>query len=409
MRTRSVDLAHEISSNVSRRVRTMVGVAAGLLLASCGGANQTTAAPDARLTAVVDDLVERALDPAAPGRGLTDYPTDTPADIPKAYAMIVKAWVLDAGRTPALSALAQTSESWLLMHNDEDGDWIKGWGLPFAWDAFGDGTPNPANTGYAITTAIVIDALLDSVSTLSDPQRAEVLELAWLAISPYLNPAVATPGGLAPYSLTPQDGSWDVFNTAAYLAGMAQRLSRAEIVADRVARLRSFADTMMQGLLDRRIVAPDGAWYWPYLLAGSAVNDLPHAAYIIYSIETYSREGGLLADRFPREPIWGHLREFIVPDAGFVRAYPRFVDTPAVARSYDVGFALATLCQFDTSLPDVRESLTAVLSSYRLDNGHYAKHPVRGPAAVSAPVLIVTEYETYFLFAATACLAADRR
>lgn len=366
-------------------------------------------APDVRLTTVVNDLANGALDPAAPGRGLTDYPVDIEYDIPKAYAMIVKAAELDAGRTLTLSALSRTSESWLVAHDDEDGDGVKGWGLPFEWDAFGDGTPNAANTEYAITTAIVIDALLDRADTMTGPQRVATLDLAWQAISSYLDPTVATPGGMAPYSLTPQDRGWDVFNTAAYLAAMAQRLSRMENDVDRVTRLELFADTAMQVFLDRRLVTREGAWYWPYLLPGSSVNDLPHAAYIIYGIETYVREGGRLADSFPRDRIWSHLKDFVPSDVGYMRAYPYFVETSAIARAYDVGFALATLCLFGDPLPNVREQLTAVLSNYRVDSGHYAKLPVRGPKVLTDPPLIVTEYETYFLFAASACLAAQRQ
>jgi Ca2+-binding RTX toxin-like protein len=361
-------------------------------------------AVDVRLTAVLDDIVELALDPVAPGRGPTDYPTEAPADIPKAYAMIVKAAALDGGHTAALQALAQTSDDWLREHDDEDGDGVKGWGLPFAWDAFGDGTPNPENTEYAITTAIVIDALLDRANTLSGPERAETLELAWQAISPYLDPALATPGGLAPYSLTPQDGAWDVFNTAAYLAAMAQRLSSAEIASERIAQLQAFADGTMQVLLDTHLVTADGAWYWPYLTPGSTVNDLPHAAYIVYSIETYAHEGGTLANQFQREAIWSHFRDFVDTD-GYIRSYPDFVASDGPARSYDVGFALATVSLFgDSAQDDVREQLIEVLSTYRLDNGHYAKYPVTGPAAVADP-MVVTEYETYFLFGAAAGLA----
>jgi Ca2+-binding RTX toxin-like protein len=362
---------------------------------------------DVRLTAVVDDVVELALDPVAPGRGPTDYPTEAPADIPKAYAMIVKAAALDGGHTAALQALAQTSDEWLRAHDDEDGDGVTGWGLPFAWDAFGDGTPNPDNTEYAITTAIVIDALLDRANTLSGPERAETLELAWQAISPYLDPALATPGGLAPYSLTPQDGGWDVFNTAAYLAAMAQRLSSADIASERITQLQAFADNAMQVLLDTHLVAPDGAWYWPYLTPGSTVNDLPHASYIIYSIESYAHEGGVLANEFQREAIWRHLGDFVDMDGGYIRSYPDFVDSDGPARSYDVGFALATVSLFgDSAQDDIREQLIEVLSTYRLPDGHYAKYPVTGPAATTDP-LVVTEYETYFLFGATAGLADE--
>src|SRR5690349_4558433 len=132
---------------------------------------------DPRLEAVVADVVSRALDPAAPGFGPTDYPGESPSDIPKAYAMVIKAAALDNGRTAGLEALAATSLDWLLAHADEDGDAVKGWGLPFAWDAFGDGTPNPPNTEYAITSAIVIDALLDRANVLDGAQRASILRL----------------------------------------------------------------------------------------------------------------------------------------------------------------------------------------------------------------------------------------
>ena len=99
-----------------------------------------------------------------PGRGQADYPGNPVADIPKSYAMVLAAELnrLRAGALPEGDrALIRTAGQWLLDHCDEDGDGIVGWGLPFAWDAYGDGTTNPADTEYTITTGIVVNALLD--------------------------------------------------------------------------------------------------------------------------------------------------------------------------------------------------------------------------------------------------------
>lgn len=50
----------------------------------------------------------------------------------------------------------------LVAHKDDNNDGQVGWGLPYAWDAFGDGTVNPARQVYAYQTGLVGKALVDA-------------------------------------------------------------------------------------------------------------------------------------------------------------------------------------------------------------------------------------------------------
>lgn len=380
-----------------------------IAIAGCGGGGSapSTPPPDPQLVAVIADLVHGALDPSFPGRGTVDYPYSEPADIPKAYAMVVRAGSTSAGTDASLGALGSTSLDWLLSHADEDHDGIPGWGLPFPWDAFGDGSPNEANATYAISTAIVIDALIDRAGQATGERRASLIDLALQAILPYLADSAASPGGVAPYSLSTQDRPYTVFNTAAYIAAMAQRLSNQGVPPARAEELRSFADRTMQLLLESRLLAPSGAWYWPYMASSTSLNDLPHASYIAYAIQTYARHGGRWASSFPLAIIRLHLRDFVLGASGEVRAYPAFSGIESPARSYDIGFALVALCSSDDhDIADVRSALTHAIPRYRTNDGHYAKLPLTA-AGPSPPV--INEYETYLLYAAASCLDADAR
>ncbi len=161
----------------------------------------------------------------------------------------------------------------------------------------------------------------------------------------------------------------------------------------------------MQMFVAHHLVGPEGAWYWPYMLSSSAANDLPHASYIAYSIETYARYGGRMAPLLPLPQIRQHLRDFVVGDSGEIRAYPIFTGILSPARSYDIGFALVTVCAAAEPMDDVRRALTAAVARYRTLDGHYAKIPIRPGEAPP----VINEYETYLLYGAASCLDADSR
>src|SRR5690606_28257631 len=114
---------------------------------------------------------------------------------------------------------------WLLQHGDENQNGIIGWGVPVAWDAYGDGSINPKDTEYTISTAIAVDALLSWLDFSDADLRAKILDVIERSLEPYLNSSMRTPAGLLPYSLMVSDRRYDTFNPAAYLAGQMQRFS----------------------------------------------------------------------------------------------------------------------------------------------------------------------------------------
>src|SRR5262245_40059249 len=75
------------------------------------------------------------------GYGATDYPGNLEEHIPKAYAAVLMAEVNRARMTGGvLSPQGIAAGKWLLDNADLNGDGVVGWGIPIAWDAYGDGT-----------------------------------------------------------------------------------------------------------------------------------------------------------------------------------------------------------------------------------------------------------------------------
>jgi hypothetical protein len=348
----------------------------------------------------------KRIKPNLPGRGVTDYPGNTEEDIPKSYAMVLLA-ELDRRSLPVESEwpdLGIAAGFWLLKNSDANNNGLKGWGVPVAWDAYGDGSVNEASTEYTISTALVIHALLDWMQRDPGSPRSEILKTVEAAIEPYLKSSVRSPGGLFPYSLREVDYGYDTFNPAAYLAGQVQRFSC--IVSDDKQRkkMRDAADLTMAALLkERRISKDTGAWFWNYSVQEDSPNDLPHASYIAEGISTYCRNGGRLTEEFKLPLIFEHLNEFIPEDHSKpVRGWPRFwqsVDRPA--RSYDVGMAIYVSGN-NPRLRLFREQLVNSVGQFRKD-GMYLRYPV-GTKGLGE--LCVQEYESY-LYAGLARYLVD--
>jgi hypothetical protein len=344
-------------------------------------------------------------DPAFPGRGITDYPGHTVDDVPKGYAKILKAELL-ASRSSQddghrrVSDLAAACARFLLGHSDERKDGFPGWGVPIAWDPYGDGSINPAHTKYTISSAIVIDALLDWIETDPEAPRGEVIALVHGSILPYLQENVLSPSGLLPYSLEAVDRPYDTFNPAALMAGVMQRFSAIEPDAVTRARMREVADKTVAAHIAHRKVAGQ-AWYWDYSVSEKVPNDLAHAGYIMEGLRLYAEHGGALAGQLDLAAIERHLSDFVDPSSGRLMAWPLFrksANTPA--RSYDLGLGLYLVCRHgDRAL---RAAYAAAVPQYRTADGAYLKYPPRA----GQPDLAVREYEAYVLLGLTQCLRA---
>ncbi len=375
------------------------------------GCKQPAAVPDLRALATrAASDIHAALPPERPGYGTTDYPGHAEGDVPKSYAMVLLAELDRRGRGWRASEanLARVAGNWLLDHADSNGDGVIGWGLPVAWDAYDDGSTNPAHTEYTITTAIVIDALLSWAERDAAAPRERIRAVVQAAVQPYLDGRNASPAGMAPYSLAAADRRYDTFNPAAYLAGQIQRASLGLDDARERARYLAAADATMQALLQHRQLAPgSGHWYWNYSVQQALPNDLPHAGYMIAGVRAYLEHGGRLADRFDWYAVLHHLEDFR-GDAGEVRAFPNFHrQLKLAARSYDLGFALHLACTETRTAPLVRWLLAAV-EGYRTPQARYLKYP-RGSASApgAAPPLVVNEYEAYLYRGLTACSLAS--
>lgn len=389
-----------------------------LLAALTGlGCAPRAAAPDLRALATpAASEIHAALSAARPGFGTTDYPGHAEGDVPKAYAMVLLAEVERLGTRwrDNEANLARTAGQWLLAHADENGDGVVGWGLPVAWDAYEDGTTNPAHTEYTITTAIVIDALLTWAEVDVQAPRERILPAVHRAIAPYLDERSASPSGMAPYSLAPADRRYDTFNPAAYLAGQIQRASLT--VGDAATRERylATADRTMRALLAHRQLAPQtGHWYWSYSIQQPRLpNDLPHAGYVINGIRAYSEHGGRLAERFDWYAVLGHLADFHGEGSqggDAVRAFPAFHKGPRLAaRSYDVGIALHLACT-ETRTAALVPWLVQAAQAYRTPGARYLKYPVGLDPAKGTRPLIVNEYEAYLYRGLTSCALTPGR
>ena len=251
--------------------------------------------------------------------------------------------LLNLADVPAPGPVAGT---WLLDHADENRDGVPGWGLPVAWDAYGDGSINPTNTEYAISTGIAIQALIDWIGASETAPRARILGLVGQALRPYLDRSTWSPSGMLPYSLRESDRRYDTFNSAAFLAGQMQRFSNITDDALLASRLRKTADATMQALLANKQVSPDGsAWYWNYSIQEPVPNDLAHAGFIIDGVTAYMASGGQLSGLFERPKVVANLLQFNDSSAVGVRAWPRFkADASSPARLVDLGVALRLTC-----------------------------------------------------------------
>ncbi|MBV6450550.1 MAG: hypothetical protein MHPDNHAH_01274 [Anaerolineales bacterium] len=334
-----------------------------------------------------------------PGRGVLDYPGNVSADYAKSYAMFLSAELLRAQNEPyfQLSDGAKNAGYWLLDHADVDQDGVIGWGLPVAWDAYGDGTVNPPDTIYTITTAIAINSLLDWLEMDPNAPADWIVSTVDAAFQPFLEPGRITPNGLLVYSLSSYDQQYDTYNPAAYMAGQMQRFSG--ITSDDVQRrrLRSVADRVMSALLKDKRTDPDGGWYWLYSVNESSPNDAAHALYIVDGIYQYLLHDGTLAKEFVWIDVVRHIDLFYSPKDQTWLRFPQI--SPASSKEPPRLYEVGMLLHFMGRMGNQAEGLSLfrfALAAYRLPDGTYAKFPVATYGADKPQV--INEYMSYLLY-----------
>jgi hypothetical protein len=337
-----------------------------------------------------------------PGLGMTDYPGPQPAHIPKAYAVLLMAELNRANYTQVrLSTRGRFAGEWLLDNADLNRNGIAGWGVPAAWDAYGDGTVNPENTEYTISTAIVVKALMDWEGTDPQAPRDRIRATVAAALTPYLDPEMRSPAGLFPYSLHTNDRKFDTFNPAAYLAGQMQRWSRMAPIGPIRQRAIEAADSTVKALLAHKQVDATDGWYWHYSIQERVPNDLAHAGYIIEGLREYAAAGGRLAAGIDVGAIHRHLNSFLDPMSGAIRGWPIFrSDVKDSARLYDIGMGLYLAATAQPRMVNMERAFLSNASRYRRADGRFMIRPARsdGAPVVSNRKAIIREYECYLLY-----------
>jgi hypothetical protein len=187
---------------------------------------------------------------------------------------------------------------WLVEHADQDKDGEVGWGLPQSWDAFSDGTVNKKNHPYTITTAIVIQSLLDALSLPGFWDQKEAARIRdtvdrtayrWCTQLWTEKPW----GGYFWYS----PAAWDahfVPNVSAMFLGVLARYvkeHKSHLSKQALFLFNSRTDQAALGII-KMAKWNENRPYWDYTaLSISPVknrpNDLVHHTYIIWGMELY--------------------------------------------------------------------------------------------------------------------------
>ncbi|MDX6633284.1 MAG: hypothetical protein QOG26_1289 [Solirubrobacterales bacterium] len=318
------------------------------------------------------------LDQAHPGRG-REFNHSTRLDEPMTYGGVISAEARRyhaTGSTDALDRMRVCGQ-WLLDNSDINANGVVGYGLPVAFDAFGDGSVNPPNHEYTVTSAAAMEGLLDWLATDPAAPASAIQATIEGILAPYRGGDGFTPRGLFAYDFFDPDEQADVYNVAALMAAQVQRYS--SLVADpERTELRGLADASIDGLVDARRTDSRGNHYWRYSSRASRPNDFDHATATAVAIEDYRRYGGSLGSGFDLARVRGSLGRFEVrgrwwhmPSMGRWRDLSR--NLPAHLGA--LGYGLRAISWSSRRDRAWARSMAEQVKRYRLGWGSYAGAP----------------------------------
>jgi hypothetical protein len=207
---------------------------------------------------------------------------------------------------------------WLLDNQDLDKDGKPGWGLPQPWDAFSDGTLNPTNQPYTITTAIVLNGLMDSL-TLDDfwsrTERKEVDAVMAKVAMRWCKEiwSKGYGGGYFWYSPSAVDDIFAVNSPSMFTGSLARLLRDHGDAFSRSERalVQSRADDMARAIVST-VELRQGLPFWDYRpnYKPQQPNDLLHHIYTLWGIETYRDCGGRIKLPWTRDQAIASVDEF---------------------------------------------------------------------------------------------------
>jgi hypothetical protein len=238
------------------------------------------------------------------GKGLDPLFTSEETHHASTYAQILSSESFHYKDSPNLESSQRIREAvkWLLDNADTDNDGKPGWGFPFPWDAFGDGSVNPANQPYTIDTALVAVGLLDALTVeefWSPEEKQRIVYALRDVFSRWCSEVWTrheTNSAYFMYSTNTVD-DYDVINVSSMFIGCLQRFIKEYgymLSQDELALYANRADSAAKSIIDKVVVKFDGP-FWNYIespLFGARVNDLVHHVYILFGMEMYRTYGG---------------------------------------------------------------------------------------------------------------------
>jgi hypothetical protein len=238
-----------------------------------------------------------------PGIGVDSH-FGAEADQPMTYGLVLSAESIRYARLPTGEGARRIRIAcdWLLKNRDADSNDVPGWGLPHAWDAFGDGTVNQPNCPYTITTAYCLNGLLDALTLQdfwSESEKRSTRRLLCDVAIHWSKEFVSKSGDgkYFWYSPAPHD---DLFcpDVSAMFAGSLVRIIEEHADHFSEEQLAFLDDVVYQCLtaLIAKVKMRYGAPFWDYVATSQKRknrkrNDVVHHAYILWGIETYREFG----------------------------------------------------------------------------------------------------------------------
>lgn len=223
-------------------------------------------------------------DPVFPGRGLDAHAPAEVLDHAMAYGLYLSS-VSIMGMEPE----ATNASEWLRENAIRKGNGF-GWGLPFAWGAFGRSTPNPIDTIYGITTALAVQGLLYAYTRLG---ISHALQTATTALEYYEACSTTTNAGRFFWYSDQREDAQNVHNVNAMLAVQYQH---AGMILERD-DFKRLAKEAVNDLM-AHVQAGEHGEFWNYSDSIERPNDAVHAAYTVLGLAAVEGPLGPSSDHY---------------------------------------------------------------------------------------------------------------
>jgi hypothetical protein len=256
---------------------------------------------------------------------------------PMTYGLVLSAECLRQRHqaNPESKRRIQNCVAWLLDNSDLDRDGLPGWGVPEAWDAFNDGSVNPPNHEYTITTAFVMQGLMDALvcpGVLSPKKLARTRKILKETALSWISQlwTEGTDEGFFQYSAGAND-RYFVINASAMFLGVLSRLLDEQpglFGTGERESLSRIVDLAARGVVKEAQIRDAGP-FWKYYRfirdpSRDGLNDLCHHGFVIWGMELYRKHRGQAQFAWSTDQSIRSIDAFFKGDA--IMAFPQDVD-----------------------------------------------------------------------------------